>query len=358
MEVIKLVGDDWEAVVTTDTPFLFMVRDLFYEGDWEALEADLGKNPVIERELNTCRTIEAKISEFGEEIYEPVSFPELVNWLKDVELKISDFQHVSLNSFYDLALDYADKGLYETAFDIVEFMLEIDPNYAPAYELKGSLFLELGRVEEGLLFLDKAVEIDPWLIEAYSSLGEGYYNLGDYEKASYYWEKEIEKAPENKLTYFMLADAYEKAGEIQKAIDTLERLLHRDPKSILAMYELSQLYKKIGNSEKTKEYIEKIASMEPHYSSDIEVWAKVLLYKGEIEKVAKKLEEFLKKTKLNTHIKMLLVVPYVKMGEIQKAKELLEELKNNNVWYYYGKKEIYNEFLTEEERKICGISSD
>ena len=356
MKLIRMVSDGVKVDITINTPLAVMIRDLLYEGDWEAMEADMEGNELMMKEIEVCKTIEENIVELGEEVYEPVSFPELIEWLKEVNLSTDDFQHVSLNGLYDLALDYADKGIYETAYEIINFMLEIDPHYAPAYELKGSLLIEQGKVEEGLVYLDKAVEIDPWLIEAYSSLGEGYFNLGDYERASYYWEKEIEKAPENKLTYFMLADAYEKLGRYQKAVDTLSRLLQRDPESILAMYEVAELYRKMGKEDKAVEMEERIASMKPKYTSDIEVWAKVMIKKGEYERVVEELEQALSKVKLNTHIKMLLVIPYVKLGNIEKAKRILEEIKDNNIWYFYGKKELYSEFLTEEEREVCGIS--
>ncbi len=355
-ELLKVRDDSLEVTITLNTPLAVIIRDLFYEGDWEAMEEDLSRNETIMKEIRTCREIEEKVVQLGEEVYEPISYPELREWMKEVGIKPSDMQHISLNGLYDLALDYADRGAYDVAFEIINFMLDFDPHYAPAYELKGSLLIEQGKVEEGLVFLDKAIEIDPWLIEAYSSLGEGYYNLGDYEKAAYYWEKEIEKAPENKLTYFMLADAYEKLGEHQKAIDVLSRLLHRDPESILALYELKEMYEKIGNEEKAKEMEEKIASMEPKYSSDVEVWAKVLLKRGEYERVVEVLEKWLKDTKLNSHIKVLLVIPYIKLGRKDRARELLEEIKDNNVWYYYGKKELFGEFLSEEEMAECGIS--
>ncbi len=356
MKLVKIVGENVNTEITINTPLAVIIRDIFYEGDWEAMEGDLFKNEIMKKEIAVCKAIEENIVDLGEEIYQPVSFLELRDWMEDVGIKVDDLQHVSLNGLYDLALEHADKGMYDVAYEIISFMLDIDPHYAPAYELKGSLLLEQGRIEEGLVFLDKAVEIDPWMIEAYSSLGEAYFNLGDYERAAYYWEKEIEKAPENKLTYFMLAEAYEKMGDRKKAINTLEKLLHRDPESILALYEIADLYRKIGEEGKAKEFEDKIASTTPKYTSDLEVWAKVMMRRKEYEKVIEVLEEFLEKSKLNTNIKVLLVIPYVKTGRIEDAKNLVNEIKDNNVWYYYGKKELYNEFLTEEEREACGIS--
>ena len=355
-DLVRVKDESFEVTITINTPLAIIIRDLFYEGDWEAMEDDLSGNEIMKNEIDTCKTIENNLAQLGEEVYSPISFPELKEWLDEVNIKVSDMNHISLNGLYDLALDYADRGLYETAYEIISFMLDFDPHYAPAYELKGSLLIEQGRVEEGLVYLDRAIDIDPWLIEAYSSLGEGYYNLGDYEKAAYYWEKEIEKAPENKLTYFMLAEAYEKMGNHQKAINTLSRLLHRDPDSILALYEMKEIYEKMGESGKAKEVEDKIASMTPKYSNDVEVWAKILLSRGDYERVLEVLEEKLNNTKLNTHIKLLLIVPYIKLGMKDKAREIIEEIKDNNVWYYYGKKELFGEFLSKEEMAECGIS--
>ncbi|MCD6449231.1 MAG: tetratricopeptide repeat protein [Thermotogaceae bacterium] len=356
VKVLKIIGENINTELTINTPLAVIIRDIFYEGDWETMEEDLSKNEIMKNEIHVCKTIEENIVDLGEEIYQPISYLELRDWMDEVGIKTGDLQHVSLNGLYDLALEHSDKGLYDVAHDIIDFMLDIDPHYAPAYELKGSLLLEQSRIEEGLVFLDKAVEIDPWMIEAYSSLGEAYFNLGDYEKAAYYWEKEIEKAPENKLTYFMLAEAYEKMGDHKKAINTLEKLLHRDPESILALYEIAGLCRKLGNEEKAKEFEDKIASTTPKYSSDLDVWAKVMMRRGEYEKVIEVLEGFLEKSKLNTNIKVLLVIPYVKTGRIEDAKNLVNELKDNNIWYYYGKKELYNELLNREEKEACGIS--
>ncbi len=354
--VLRLILKGEKLDITTDTPFVLMVRDLLYEGDWESMENDLKGNDKVTKEIGTCKVIEDKITSLGEEVYEPVSYPEFREWMDEVGLNVGDFQHVSLNGLYDLALDYADKNLYDVAQSIINFMLELDPNYAPGYELLGSLYIEQGRIEEGLRYLDKAVEIDPWLVEAYSSLGEAYYNMGDYRKAVHYWEKEIERAPENKLTYFMIADAYDKMEEYEKAVGVLSKLLERDPGSILARYEMAQFYRKMGEEERAESIEDEIASMEPKYSSDVEVWAKVLLKRGEYRKVLEVLERFAENLKLNTHVKMLLVIPYVKLGMTEKAKEIVENLKDNNMWYYYGKKELYSEFLTQEEMELCGIS--
>ncbi|MCD6551007.1 tetratricopeptide repeat protein [Thermotoga sp.] len=350
---LALSGD--KVDITTSTPLVVALRDLLYEGDWELLKEDMEAKKNIMKEVQTCEKLEG-IVHLDETVYEPLIFPEFQKWLEEEEISVKDFKNVSLKGLYDLALEYADRNLYDVSHDIIKFMLDIDSNYAPAYELKGTLLVEQGRVEEGIKYLDKAVEIDPWLVQAYASLGEAYYNLGDYEKAVHYWERELEYAPDDKLTYFVLAETYQEMNRKDLAIRTLERLLKRDQKNIPALYQLSELYRTLGEERKAKEMEERIMKAKPTYPTEIEPWAKVMLRHGKYEKVAEELEKIVESSPLNTLARLLLVVPYVKMGKVDKAREILEDLEQTNVWYYYGKKEIFDELLTEEEKAACGIS--
>jgi hypothetical protein len=54
-------------------------------------------------------------------------------------------------------------------------------------------------------------------------------------------------------------------------------------------------------------------------------------------------------------LKVLLIVPYMKLGEFEKARKLFEDIKQNDFWYAYSKKEIFDQFLTEREKELCGI---
>ncbi|RKX41694.1 MAG: hypothetical protein DRP33_05055 [Thermotogae bacterium] len=355
-DVIVLRLNDRKIDITTDTPFVVILRDLMYDGDWIAMKEDFRNRKDILTEIEKCELIEEQVALIGSEVYEPVLFEEFSEWLQKKRIPYSFFSHASLSGLYDLALEYADKGFYGTSHSIIKLMLEIDKNYAPAYELWGSLLLEQGKFEEGIRYLDKAIEIDPWLVEAYSSLGEAYYNLGDYKRAASYWEREIEYAPDNRFTYFMIADAYGKMGSYEKAAEILETLLDVDEKSILGMYELSEIYEKLGDSEKKEALEKKILNSKPHYTSDIEAWARIQLKHGNYKVVEEVISELMKTSNMKAHLKLLLIVPYLKQGKVEEAKELLREIKEQNVWYFYGKKELFQEFLSREEMQICGIT--
>lgn len=355
--VIILQVQDREIEITTDTPFVIILRDLMYEGDWQLMKQDFGDKNLLAKEIENCEYLESHVTLLNETVYDPICFDELLEWLESKKISPRNFVHASLNGLYDLALDYADRDLHEVAFRIIKYILDVDKNYAPAYELYGSLLLEKGDFELGIRYLDKAIEIDPWLVEAYSSLGEAYYNLGDYIKAASYWEREIEYAPDNKFTYFMLAEAYRKINLYDRVCNVLERFLKIDPNSILGIYELMEAYDKVGKNDQARQMEEKILKMRPVYASDVEVWSRVQLKHGNYLTVEEVVKQMLSdSTKAKTHLKLLLFISYLKQGKLEEAKQLIQEMKDQNIWYLYGKKELFSEFLSEEEMQICGIS--
>jgi len=354
--VIILEIQQKQIEITTDTPFVIMLRDLMYEGDWEFMKQDFVNKEWIKREIENCEYIENNVTLLNEVVYDPICFEELVEWLEKKKISPRNFIHATMNGLYDLALDYADKDLHEVSFKVIKYILEIDKNYAPAYELLGSLMLEKGDFEQGIRYLDKAIEIDPWLVEAYSSLGEAYYNLGEYARAASYWEKEIEYAPDNKFTYFMLAEAYRKMGAHSRVCEVLERFLKIDSNSVLGMFELSEAYKKVGKLDKATEMEQRILKTRPVYMSDVEVWSRIQLKHGNYATVEEVVTQMLGDSKTKTHLKLLLFLAYLKQGKKDQAKQIIQEMKDQNIWYLYGKKELFSEFLTEEEMRSCGIS--
>ncbi|AJC73525.1 hypothetical protein AJ81_04125 [Pseudothermotoga hypogea DSM 11164 = NBRC 106472] len=354
--VIDLIIGDRRIEVTTDTPMVVMVRDLLYDGDWHTMKQDLKEKKDVVEEIEKCAFIEENVVLLDERIYDPVCFDELKEWLECKKIFPKDFVHASLAGLYDLALDYADRDLHEEAFKVVKYILEVDKNYAPAYELYGSLLIEKGEIEQGIKYLDKAIEIDPWLVPAYSSLGEAYYNSGDYLRAASYWEREIEYAPDNKLTYFMLADAYRKLKAYDKVCEVLERLLKRDPDSIMAMFQLVQAYGDAGRLEDAKRMEEQILSLRPTRAEDVEPWARIQLKHGNYKRVEEFLNLLPDSERMKPYVKLLLALCALKQGNLEQAKRTFFEVKDHSPWYLYGNKDFLSEFLNEEEMRACGIS--
>ncbi|QTA37704.1 tetratricopeptide repeat protein [Thermosipho ferrireducens] len=352
---VEMIIKNESIIITEETPFFIMLRDLFYGGAWERMEKDFQKGEYL-KQINSLKFLEKNVAILDETFYEPIIWSELRSFLTENNIDWKIMQNATPDGLYDLAIEYADKSLFGDAKDILEYAIKIDRNYAPAYEFLGTLLVEQGKVTEGIKYLDRAIEIDPWLVQAYSTLGEVFYNMGNYNMAIKYWEKEIEYAPNDIFTYFMVADAFTRAGEYQKAIEILNRLLEIDNANIIAMYELAELYRKIGKENEAKKIEMEILNSEPKDPNGIEIWARVQLKYERYERVIKVIEPLINQKKEAFHLKTLLIVPYTKLGDITKARQLFEEVKDNDFWYAYSKKEIFDQFLTKKEKELCGIA--
>lgn len=351
--LILEIGDQKYGIDFRD-PFFFLIRDLLYEGTWEVFAADVTKKADMER-IHKLQAIEKKTGKIFGSLFLPISTEEIRNYFEELNLDPAKLKNATPEGFYELAQDEAESEELDEALNLMNFVIEIWPSYAKAYELKGTFLIEKGNQEEGIAFLKRSIEIDPTLAEAYSELGQAYYNLEDYEKAIEYWKKELEYTPYDKFAYFMIADAYRKLGKIGSAIDILRKFVSEDKKSILARYELMDLYNRIGEYELANEYEGQILKMNPYYPGDIEPWAKVLFKNERYEDVIKVVEEHIQKYPIDAHFKILLVVPYAKTGKFAEARQILNEFKNQRDWYYYGKKELFETNLSKEELNLCGI---
>jgi len=50
-----------------------------------------------------------------------------------------------------------------------------------------------------------------------------------------------------------------------------------------------------------------------------------------------------------------LAVAYAKTNRYEQARKIIEDLKEDDFWYLYGKREFFDELLTQPEKELCGI---
>ncbi|BBE31574.1 hypothetical protein OSSY52_17150 [Tepiditoga spiralis] len=347
MENIVNVNINGESIaISTQTPFPLMLSEYLYEGDFDLMMADLNNKKEFIEECKKVKFLMDNLPGLTSSfITTPFIFNNFITYFDEFNIKATDLNHVSLNGLFDIVLDRADRKDFDLVKKIIEFMLKIDKNFAPAYELYGSILIEEGDFNKGTEYLETSIKLEPWNVAALSELGETYFNLGEYDNAAKIWKKEINLSPDNYVTYFMLTDAYIEAKKLTKAAHVLEKFLNRFPKSILGKYELSGLYEKLSRTLEASELKDEIMKSVPVYSSDIEVWTKIMFEKNQFKKVQEFLEKYIENKKDHDHFKLLLVVPYIKSGKVEEAKKIYDEMKNKYKWYLYGLKEIMEKYI-------------
>ena len=66
----------------------------------------------------------------------------------------------------------------DDAMKYLDMAIENDPNYAPYYFAKGTLYESLKNVDKSIELYNKAIEVDPEYFDAHYNLGVVYYNQG------------------------------------------------------------------------------------------------------------------------------------------------------------------------------------
>jgi tetratricopeptide (TPR) repeat protein len=103
---------------------------------------------------------------------------------------IKDLFERAAQSFYD--------GRYEQAINDYEKIIELEPNFAPAYNALGlALKVQGAGTEEAAYYFKKAIELDPKFVSSYDNLGKLYYSEGDMDQAESYFTKGLEIDPAN-----------------------------------------------------------------------------------------------------------------------------------------------------------------
>ena len=141
-------------------------------------------------------------------------------------------------SDYDLALVDYDKAI------------ELDPEYATAYNNRGIAYRHLGEYEKALADYGKAIELDPEYAYAYNNRGNTYGDLGEHEKALADYSKAIELDPEFARAYNNRGNTYEDLGEYEQAIADYSKAIELDPGGAAAYNNRGNAYRHLGEYEK------------------------------------------------------------------------------------------------------------
>lgn len=119
---------------------------------------------------------------------------------------------------YDDAIAYFDKAI------------EVDPNEATAYSLRGSAFLHKGELDRAIFDCSGAIVLRPDDVVAYAARGCAYIEKGEVDRAIDDFDMAIELNPKWTKTYALLRGcAYNGKGEVDRAIADFRKVLEIDP---------------------------------------------------------------------------------------------------------------------------------
>jgi TolB-like protein len=185
-----------------------------------------------------------------------------------------------------------NKASLEAAGRLLDSVIEIDPDYAPAHAQRAVVYLLLVdyqygdlQVEQALQlakpFIDKSLALDPGLAEGWAVLGLYHGNLpGGHFDAIEALEKAISINPNMINASNWLQIAYKDAGMHGKVLPILEGMLERDPLYRPAIANAITEFNRLGMQERSLTLIEKVRPFIPDDAHLVNSRASTLLTLG------------------------------------------------------------------------------
>jgi len=152
-----------------------------------------------------------------------------------------------------LALDCEflhESGEYEKALAVCNEAVLIDPEYAVAYNNRGTTYSEYGEYERAIAEFTEAIRFDPEYVRAIANRGN-VYNRGllDYQRGIADCTEAIRINPEYAFAYGERAYSYYQLDEFEFAIRDLSEAIRVDPEYKYGYQLRSTIYYRIGEHE-------------------------------------------------------------------------------------------------------------
>ena len=177
-------------------------------------------------------------------------------------LKVNPKHAFTINN---LGLIFKENGDIRKAIRCYEKAIEIDPKYADVHNNLGVVFKEVGEIQKAKECYEKAIAINPNSLDAYNNLGVVFKEVGEIQKAKECYEKAIAIDPNYSNAHNNLGVMFFDLDEAQKAISCYEKAIKANPNHTDAYNNLGAAFKEVGEYQKSLSHYEKVIDINPDY---------------------------------------------------------------------------------------------
>ena len=147
---------------------------------------------------------------------------------------------------------YWKKDEFDTAITDYTNAIELDPEYAEAYNYRGIAYLSNGDFDNAIADYTEAIELDQEFTDAYKDRATAYFGSSDFDNAITDYTKAIQLDPDDTNTYNYRGLAHFGNSEVDKAIDDFRRAIQLKPDSAAAYYNRGIIQLSLQNWEEAK----------------------------------------------------------------------------------------------------------
>lgn len=136
---------------------------------------------------------------------------------------------LTADDYFLQAGDKYDKKDFQGAIEDYSRAIQLNPNFAPAYNNRGNARYTLGNKQGAMEDYNRAIQLDPNFANAYTGRGNIRDDLGDEREAIEDYNRAIQLDPNNANAYYNRGITRNKLGDKQGAIEDYDRAIRLDP---------------------------------------------------------------------------------------------------------------------------------
>lgn len=173
-------------------------------------------------------------------------------------------------AYAGLAAAYSRRPTYgfpetwiDSAFEVSSKAIALDPNLAEGYNALGNVYFYKGWLRKALEVQHKAVELNPNYAVVVGNLGNTYARIGNLEEALRWTKKNAVLDPTLAYPYYLIGGVYFHLDDFVKAEQYFNKSVELQPDFTFAYQALIDLYIAQGNCQQAIEKSQKVLSIDP-----------------------------------------------------------------------------------------------
>lgn len=156
---------------------------------------------------------------------------------------------------------YERGGRFSEAIEHLRRAISLNPNHADAIRELSWIYFSRGRLDEALLWAKRAAALEPTVGDHYDAVGDIYRALGDFTNAEKWYRQWMQIEPDNIGSYGSLASLYRIQGQLDRAAAEVQTLLKLAPTSPYARNHAGAFELERGNLGAARQYLEEAAGL-------------------------------------------------------------------------------------------------
>ena len=169
---------------------------------------------------------------------------------------------VSINTYYQTALDLHKSGKLREARKLYDEILKIQPKHLESIFMKGQSFYQEKKYEEALKLYDHGLTLHPKNPDLFLQKGRALIKVGALEEAKTSFDYLVEHHGDNTKVLFHAARNMKELGMFKDAVELYEKVIVLNPAHKQALNNLGNLYQQVYDYNRALECYEKLIEID------------------------------------------------------------------------------------------------